>query len=180
MKMENQDKRVLEIVRKISPYLTIKDRILDIGSGSCWVCYVLQQKGFSVTALDIKNKSRVSPISPIIYDGKKLPFPDNSFDISLLITVLHHTQDPVAILKEAKRVSKKIIVMEDLYEGTFQKYATFLMDSIYNLEFFNHPHSNMTETQWKKIFTELDLHLIDEQKNDWWIFFTSGIFYLEK
>lgn len=178
--MENQNKRDLEIVKKILPYLTTKDRILDIGSGSCRVCYYLQQKGFSITALDIKNKSQVSSISPIIYDGKKLPFSDNSFDVSLLITVLHHTQDPVTVLKEAKRVSKRIIVMEDLYEGIFQKYATFLMDSIYNLEFFNHPHNNMTEAQWKKIFTEFDLHLINEQKNDWWIFFTSGIFYLEK
>lgn len=180
MRRKNPDKRTLEIIRKISPYLKTEDKILDIGSGNCRVCHVLQQKGLPVTALDIKNRSRVSTILPTIYDGKKLPFSDDSFDVSLLITVLHHTQDPIAILKEAKRVSKRIIVMEDLYDRTFQKYATFLMDSIYNLEFFNHPHNNMTEAKWKKIFAELNLRVVDEQKNNWWIFFTSGTFCLEK
>jgi hypothetical protein len=34
---------------------------------------------------------------------------------------LHHTEDPISILKEAKRVGKRIIIFEDLPEGIFGK-----------------------------------------------------------
>jgi ubiquinone/menaquinone biosynthesis C-methylase UbiE len=172
--------RLSDILRKISPYLKKEDRIIDIGCGSCEVCKHLQNDGYAVTPVDVKNRSFFRNIKPIIYDGKKLPFPDNSFDVSLLITVLHHTQDPVAVLSEAKRVSKRIIVMEDLYQGKAQKYLTFAMDSILNLEFFGHPHTNMTKEEWEHLFKELKLTKKGENIHDFWKFFTSGTFYLVK
>ncbi len=178
--MLKKNKRVSEIVRKIKKYLQQNDKIVDIGSGNCEVCSKLQEEGFNVTPVDIENKSWVRGITPILYDGKTLPFKNNTFDISLLITVLHHTNNPKHVLKEAARVSKRIIVMEDIYESAFQKYATFIMDSIYNIEFMGHPYSNKTESEWKNLFKNLGLKLLDTQKNNWWYLFTSGTFYLEK
>jgi ubiquinone/menaquinone biosynthesis C-methylase UbiE len=174
------DNRVLEVTRKITKHLHKEDAVLDIGSGSCEVCSLLQEEGFDVTPVDVKNRSRVTSIEPIIYDGKTLPFADNQFDVSLLITVLHHTKNPEEIVKEARRVSKRIILMEDLHASTFQKYATFIMDSIYNNEYLGHPHSNKTEREWEEVFNNLGLKIIAREKNDWGHFFTSGTFYLEK
>jgi len=73
-----------------------------------------------VIGVDIKDK-RVVNIPFQIIDGKNLPFPEKSFDLVLINYVLHHSGDPVAILKEAKRVSKKIIIYEDLPEDILSK-----------------------------------------------------------
>jgi ubiquinone/menaquinone biosynthesis C-methylase UbiE len=172
--------RVQDILRKIVPHLRKGYRILDIGSGSCEVAKILRDAGYNIMPLDVVNKSFYPNVLPVLYDGKHLPFRDNSFDIVLLITVLHHIKQPVEILKEAVRVAPKIIVMEDLYRGIFQKYMTFAMDSLLNSEFFGHPHTNMTKEQWEKVFQELNLKITDVNIHDFWRFFTSGTFFLER
>ena len=174
------DSRTKDILRKITPHLKNGDRIIDIGSGDCTVARSLGDNGYEITPLDIRDKSVHYNFRPIIYDGKNIPFPDNSFDVALLITVLHHTKEPIEILREAMRVAPKVIVMEDLYKNLFQKYLTFAMDSLLNLEFFGHPHTNMTQWQWEKVFGKLGLKILDRNVHNFWRFFTSGTFYLEK
>jgi SAM-dependent methyltransferase len=44
-------------------------------------------------------------------DGSSLPFPDGSFDVVLVVTVLEFVSDPRAVLREAARVSRKGLVM---------------------------------------------------------------------
>ena len=169
-----------DAVLKIKPYLKPTDRILDIGCGGAHIAAALRKLGYDITPLDVKNKSYFDDIQPIIYGGRKIPFRDDAFDVSLLLTVLHHIKDPVATLIEAKRVSRRIIIAEDLFVGEFQKYFTFAMDSVLNREFFGHPHSNKTKEEWAAVFRELGLKIVDQKSNDFWRFFTSGLFYLEK
>ncbi len=172
--------RAKDCIQKIKPYLRKGDRILDIGCGSAHIVKGLKELGYNITPLDVKNTSFFKDIKPIIYNGEKIPFKDNTFDVSLLITVLHHIKNPLVTLAEAKRVSKRIIIIEDLYEGLFQKYITFVMDSILNIEFFGHPHSNKTKVEWEELFKSMELKIIDWKVNKFWKFFTSGTFYLEK
>ena len=174
------DSRTKDILRKITPYLKSGDCIIDIGSGDCTVANTLGNNGYEITPLDIRDESVHQNFRPIIYDGKNIPFPDDSFDVALLITVLHHTKKPIEILKEAIRVAPRIIVMEDLYKNLLQKYLTFAMDSLLNLEFFGHPHTNMTQEQWEGVFNKLGLKILDRNVHNFWRFFTSGTFYLEK
>lgn len=177
---EARNSRAEEIISKVVPYLKKDDRILDIGSGSCAVAKSLKEKGYKITLLDVVDKSVHPELRPIIYDGREIPFPNNHFDIALLITVLHHTKEPVRVLKEAVRIAPRVIVMEDLYKSLFQRYLTFAMDSLLNREFFDHPHTNMTQEQWERIFNKLGLRVIDRNVHNFWKFFTSGTFYLER
>lgn len=117
MEITSNNPRVQDILRKIIPYFHKEDRILDICAGSCEIAKILINNGFQVKPIDVVNKSIYKDFSPIIYDGKRLPFKDNSFDVVLLITVLHHTKNPEEILREAARVATRIIVMEDLYKN---------------------------------------------------------------
>lgn len=134
-----------------------REKILDIGPGNGALNLLTRQSGFDITCLDIVNKSAFPDITPILYDGERFPFEDNEFDVVQLITVLHHIKDPEKILKEAMRVGKKIIIMEDIHSNIFQKYVTFAADSINNWEFIGHPHTNKTDAQWREVFERFNL-----------------------
>lgn len=139
------------------------EKVLDIGSGNAALMYLFQQEGINIQGLDVQNKSAFESIQPMIYDGSKLPYEDDSFDTVQLITVLHHVKDPENLLMEALRVASRVIIMEDIYENSFQKYMTFFADSLNNMEFFGHPHTNKTDREWKQLFREKGIDLLNAE-----------------
>jgi 2-polyprenyl-3-methyl-5-hydroxy-6-metoxy-1,4-benzoquinol methylase len=152
--------RVKEKVEELIPNLKSTDNILDIGSGNGMLCYTLMKYNFKVTPLDVDNFSFIGEVKPIIYNAVKIPFKDSSFNVALLITVLHHAQNPKQVLAEARRVANRIIVIEEIYSNKFNKYLTYFVDSIFNFEFIGHPHTNMTDTEWREVFAHLGLKLL--------------------
>ncbi|MEK7510333.1 MAG: methyltransferase domain-containing protein [Patescibacteria group bacterium] len=168
------------ILMVIEPYLKESDRILDIGAGSCAIAEVLRNKKFSVTPLDIENLSLVSDIKPLLYDGKVLPFQNNAFDVSLLISTLHHLPKPEEIVLEARRISRTIIIVEDIFDNRMEEYITYFFDSLLNQEFKGHPHSNKTDSGWRSLFKQLDLTLRDAQYKKWFFVMRHSFYYLEK
>lgn len=153
----SSNKRAEIIIEKISRWIGKNDKILDIGCGEGTIAKKLINKGYQVTPLDVANKCRYPEIKPIIYDGKHLPFPNDSFDTTLLLTVLHHTSDPLMLIKEAKRVSKEIIIMEDVYTNFLEKMLTWIGCSLFNHEIVKHPHSNKRDEEWREAFDKLEL-----------------------
>lgn len=168
--------RTKAIMADISPSLKKGDRVVDIGSGGCSVADALMERGFFVTAVDVRDSSCVPSIKPVLYDGKHLPFADKSFDVALLITVLHHTPDPDQVLREAGRVAKRVILQEDVFRSTWQRYATYVMDSVLNLEFFGHPHTNRSESEWKRTFKKLGFSQVSGQARRFWKLFLSATY----
>jgi len=174
------DARAKDMIKRIRSFLDKKDLILDIGSGTCNVCEILSNKGYKITPLDVENLSFVNNLKPVIYDGNRIPFNDDKFDKALILTVLHHTPKPENILQEAKRVSKQIIIIEDVYSNWLHKYVTYFFDSLLNLEFIGHPHTNKSDKQWKKTFENLGLKLIDVKYNHSFLVLKHATYYLEK
>ena len=88
------------------------------------------------------------------------------------------------MLDEAIRVtSKKIIIMEDLFESRIEKWLTLIEDSIVNWEFRGHPHNNKSEKEWLKVFKQKNLSVINLNKFKLVCAgfpFRLGIFVLEK
>lgn len=151
-------------LRRIKEHLSIDDSIIDIGTGNGALASLLLHSKYKLTTLDVQNKSRFPKIRPIVYDGTVMPFEDCQFDTALLITMLHHTPNPQDILFEAKRISSKIVIIEDVYRNQLQKCLTKLVDSIVNWEFRGHPHTNKSDKEWLQLFKELGLKL--EYKNE--------------
>jgi ubiquinone/menaquinone biosynthesis C-methylase UbiE len=141
-------------------------KILDLGCGSAIVGKAFQDFfQAEVIGVDIKDQ-RVFPIPFRIIDGKSLPFPENYFNVVLINYVLHHSEEPTVLLKEAKRVVKdKIIIYEDLPEGTFSnlrcKIHGFSFDKI-----FKNPTktSFRSEKNWEKIFKETGLNIVFKKR----------------
>lgn len=172
--------RAESMVDIFKPFLNKNDKIIDIGAGVCNVCEVLQKNHYQVTPLDVVNLSFVKNIKPLIYDGKTIPFKANTFDKALILTVLHHVHHPENVIKEAKRVAKEIIIVEDIYSDWFHKYLTYFFDSLLNLEFVGHPHSNKSDQEWQKTFKKLGLKLIDVKYNQSFLIFKHATYYLKK
>ncbi|MBT8220085.1 MAG: class I SAM-dependent methyltransferase [Bacteroidia bacterium] len=166
-------------IDRLNKYYASSDTILDMGSGNCALIKLTEDQVKRITPLDISNKSAFKKIQPILYDGSILPFEDKSFDIVQLITVLHHIPNPETAIKEAQRVGKKVIVMEDIYETTIQKYITFIADSINNWEFAGHPHTNMTDDEWRKLFDILGLEVKEVEYYDFLLLFKQVTYVLE-
>lgn len=83
-----------------------KGKILDIGSfnGSIFNKGV----GWDVVFVDLD----AYPIPKFVQaDAELLPFNDNVFDMVTLLEVLEHVSNPIAVLKEAARVSKERILI---------------------------------------------------------------------
>jgi ubiquinone/menaquinone biosynthesis C-methylase UbiE len=52
------------------------------------------------------------PISFLVCDAHSMPFPDNSFDVALLQSVLHHDDDPQRMIREAFRIAPRVLIHE--------------------------------------------------------------------
>ena len=171
---------VEEKANRLLPFLSKKDKILDIGAGNGMLANSLMKKGFEVQAVDVDNHSIVESVKTIVYDGQTLPFSDRSYDTALLLLVLHHTNDPVQILKEAARVAPKIIIIEDVYHNVIQKYLTFAMDTLVNLGHSNMTYQNRSSSEWLLIFKDLELKLIEKREKRVLFFFKQATFVLER
>lgn len=172
--------RVKEKIRSIEPYLKSKATIVDIGAGNGVIAETLDRRGYKVSALDVGDSSLVSTVVPDIYDGRKIPYNDKHFDIALLITVLHHISEPVTVLKEAMRVAQRVIIIEEVYNNKWEKYLTYWIDSLFNLEFFNHPHSNKTDAEWKSIFRDLGYKLVTDDQTKSFAVLRRSLYVLEQ
>jgi SAM-dependent methyltransferase len=98
----------------------IPGRVLDLGCGGGEVGKLCSQKNAVVLADIYKNKNieKHELEFRIFEQGKKVPAKDCEFSNVLLLTVLHHSENPLQVLKEAVRVVKSgggIIVIESVY-----------------------------------------------------------------
>ena len=81
-------------------------RLLEIGAGTGRQAQALVERGFSVEAIEILESNysgdRLFPITN--YDGRHIPFPNQSFDIVFSSNVLEHVPDLVQMHSEIRRV----------------------------------------------------------------------------
>jgi len=88
--------------------------LLDIGCGTGYFSFWFHSLGLKITGIDVssamlnaaKSKIKDESIKFIKADASSLPFPDNSFDLVVLITTLEFLSQPERALCEAFRVSK--------------------------------------------------------------------------
>lgn len=155
-------------------------RILDLGSGNCMVANYLMENGKTVTAIDVKNLSIIKEIVPVVYDGVTLPFKDDDFETVLVLTVLHHSRNPVELIREAKRVGHKIIIIEDTYKNKFRKLVTQTMDTIVNFGHSEMTYQNRNEFEWEAIFKGEGLNIDSKITKKVLLFFQQTTYHLSK
>lgn len=146
-------------LRWMKAYIPQSAKLIDIGSGPGSLLHVMRRAGYQIDGLDIRSSAYRDELTPEIYDGLHMPYADNHYDIALLSTMLHHTPDPDHILREAARIAKRLIIIEDVYDGPVMEWLTKRFDSLMNLEFRGHPHSNRTDDAWRESFKAMGFTL---------------------
>jgi SAM-dependent methyltransferase len=158
-------------------------RILDIGGRWGFYASPLERRGHRITVLDVvRPRFQQAPV--VVYEGGRIPFGDGSFDACLCITVLHHIQDPVQLLREARRVTRGlVIVVEDLYRHVAGRIWTEWRDRLYNFEYFGHPCRFKKRMEWEQIFRDEGFRLVCETELYTWLCglrILNGLFVLAK
>lgn len=159
------ERRAESFVSIFKEFVPSSSKVLDIGGG--WGFYVEPLRrtlNCNVTVLDVVDPGfKKAPV--VVYEGNRIPFPDRSFDVSLLITVLHHVLNPEKVLAEAKRVTRHaVIVVEDLYKTVLGRIWTILRDSFYTLEFVGHPRNFRKKEEWSQCFRQLGFRIEAEKE----------------
>lgn len=144
------------------PY--VKGKLLDVGAGRCYISSELQQKyGVDVTCIDVDDLNETG-MKLIVYDGRKIPFGGGSYDTVLLAYVLHHCEDPVAVLKECRRVCRKngrIIIFEDCGFTAITAAFDIIANRLHNVKT---PLNFRKEDEWKRIFRSMGLSVLRVQR----------------
>jgi len=136
-------------------------RVLDVGCGDGLISAVLQSRRPDLTlrGIDVLPRSRTH-IPVEIFDGSRIPFDGQSFDVVLFSDVLHHTLDPAVLLREARRVAAHCVLIKDHNRNGLAAGARLrFMDWVGNARFgVALPYNYWTERQWRAARHEIGLH----------------------
>jgi SAM-dependent methyltransferase len=93
------------------------------------------------------------------FNGTSIPFPDKSFDHVVLSEVLHHSHEPMALVKECRRVARRsIILFEDMPDGRLGKLILYLHVRIFARRYDIHSRRRASATvaaRWRGCRTTL-------------------------
>lgn len=161
---QNKSNRVINIFKEHFNSKTY-NRVLDLGCGACCNSSILESMGYQVTSLDVVNQS-VCKI-PELYDGKKIPYDDGSFDIVLCSFVLHHAPNWYDLLNEMKRIGKYIIIIENTPEISLDYWFIKIHSQS---EWGNCLECFKTNDEWLEIFRNLNLQVQNTKRIPRWYF----------
>lgn len=154
--------RVNALSLKLATLIRPGQKVLDVGSGDGEVAIRIKKKiDIDVIGIDVVARS-TNQIPITMYDGKKIPFDDESFNVVMVCDVLHHTEQPLECLAEIVRVSDSHIVIKDhLCENYWSYLILRFMDWVGNAHIgVSLPYNYYSRSQWEEAFKELNLSVV--------------------
>jgi SAM-dependent methyltransferase len=108
--------------------------VLDVGSGDGTIAYLWRERrpDLKVEGIDVLVRPETK-IPVRVFDGRVIPYENHSFDVVSLIDVLHHAEDAVQLLSEARRVSRLWVIVKDHFAENMLDHVTLaVMDWVGN------------------------------------------------
>lgn len=136
--------RSQKFARYISQLMPDTGTVLDFGCGNMFTSreILLLKPGLHITGIDVIRDQNFSEgiladtrLDFQLLTTRHLPFPDNHFDVSFALAVMHHTDNPEYYLSELKRVTKpsgSIILIEEMYSNLLDKVYIASQDWVLN------------------------------------------------
>jgi SAM-dependent methyltransferase len=153
------DRRIRRLANVIAERLPQDARVLDVGCGSGDLAALVMQMrpDLKIEGIDVLVRPHTAiPVHE--YDGQHIPFGDDSFDAAMVIDVLHHTDDPQAVLAEIARVAPKVVIKDHLRDGLAAGPTLRFMDWVGNAAHgVRLPYNYLSRGQWQAIWDKLHL-----------------------
>ncbi len=148
-------------IQLLSQMFSKNESVLDFGCGDLSMAKGLKKAKpkLSITGVDVIKQNNASKnISYVQYDGRKLPFANNSFDTVIAFYVFHHCPSAEKSFKECARVAKKrIIVVESVARHPFELPFMCVVDWMYNIwkpEPMPLTYQFLSQKKWEAIFEQ--------------------------
>jgi SAM-dependent methyltransferase len=134
--------------------------VLDVGCGDGRVSRLIADRrpDICIRGVDVFLRHDVA-ISASPFDGARIPFNNASFDVVMFVDVLHHTEDPRILLREAVRVARQGILIKDhvlrgLLAGPTLRFMDWVGNKRHGVAL---PFNYWSELQWKQALGDLGL-----------------------
>ena len=156
------NRRVRVLSHHLAQLFPPNARVLDVGCGDGFITHLIQQQRPDLTVQGIDILVRDQTHIPVTaFDGQVIPYEDGSFDLVMCIDMLHHTENPMVLLKEATRVARHGIVIKDhTRNGLLAGPTLRFMDQVGNER---HgvvlPFNYWSQQQWLTAFEQLSLSI---------------------
>ncbi|CAJ1446705.1 unnamed protein product [Effrenium voratum] len=161
--------------RLLRPIIGSVGTVLDVGGGDGHMAQWWSELGCQVYLLETDvacaadARRRLGEERVVFHDGKSAwPYADGAFDLCLLLFVLHHiAEDLGTTLREAARVSKKVLVLEDQPRAAQSPNLARLAAAVtaeHFRPFGQNPQKYMRfirpDSLWRQLFAEAELHVV--------------------
>ena len=161
------DNRIIQLYNNIKYLAKDSTFILDIGAGDGKLDKMLMDNtDLSIIGIDVLVRD-TTYIPVLQYDGKHILREDNSTNTTMLIDVLHHTDNPEEVFKEVVRVTNKYIIIKDhIKTNTWSYIKLKLMDIVGNKSYgVSLPYNYLTKSEWQKLFKDNNLRVVKCKTN---------------
>jgi SAM-dependent methyltransferase len=107
----------------LGDHLLPDSSVLDVGCGTGhFPKYLEEMYGVKSTGLDVADINETD-IAFAVFDGTRIPLPDQSFDHVVLSFTLHHAHEPMSLIQECRRVARRsVLVFEDMPDNRYGRW----------------------------------------------------------
>ncbi|GAC1471874.1 MAG: hypothetical protein NVSMB9_18480 [Isosphaeraceae bacterium] len=153
-------RRVRRLAEMLAFHIPRNANVLDVGCGNGELDLLIQQlrPDISISGIDILVRDRPH-ISVKPFDGRTIPSTDKSFDVVMFVDVLHHTDDPLVLMREAARVTRADILIKDHTANGILAFSTLrFMDRVGNKRHgVTLPYNYWPRQRWQDALAALKL-----------------------
>lgn len=161
-------RRVRVLSEHLAELIPHAARALDVGCGDGYLAHLVKQRrpDIKIEGIDILVRSQTHvPVDR--FDGQTIPYADASFDVVMFVDVLHHTEDPMILLREAVRIARTAIVIKDhtcdaLFAGPTLRFMDRVSNARHGVAL---PYNYWPRQRWFEAFDMLGLDVCVWKKN---------------